>query len=373
MQDSDSKIRSAGSRNGTHPRTPIQENRDALREPSTLSPFRYPGGKSGLRWKVISWIRQLGYRPRNFVEPFAGGASVGLAIAELDLAEQITLVEIDPNVSAVWEVILGREANAFAARIRSFVLSEASARATLSGKESDRLAIAFRCLLLNRIARGGIMAPGAGWLNRGEADKGIHSRWYPETLAKRIEAIYALRKKVTFISGDGLEALSDFSAVPQTVAFVDPPYVAQGRGAGLRLYRHYNVDCEMLFNKARAFSGPMIITYHRSEIVQRHAKRVGIECHTVNMHTAHTVAKRQLILYKSAVKPETVVRGNGANSLLPKLNGRMVDQLKLFDLRRPVDLCPIAGPSELHRTSNEAPRGQRLPRQRKTRQRTDVA
>lgn len=305
MQVSDSKIHSAGSPNGTHPPKPHQENGDAIREPSTLSPFRYPGGKSGLRSKIISWIRKLGYRPRNFIEPFAGGASVGLAIAELDLADHVTLVEIDPNVAAVWEVIFGNQADALASRIRSFVLSESSARETLGGNESDRLSIAFRCLLLNRISRGGIMAPGAGWLNRGEAGKGIHSRWYPETLAKRIEAIHALRKKFTFISGDGLAALSDFSASPQTVAFVDPPYVAKGRGAGLRLYRHYDVDCETLFNKTRDFSGPMIITYHRSEIVQRYAKEAGIECHTVTMHTAHSAAKRQLILYKS------ISNGNG--------------------------------------------------------------
>lgn len=49
------------------------------------------------------------------------------------------------------------------------------------------------------------MAPGAGLLNYGEAGKGIHSRWYPETLAKRIESIYALRKKLTFIHEDGLQ------------------------------------------------------------------------------------------------------------------------------------------------------------------------
>src|SRR5438445_555256 len=30
-----------------------------LQTPSTLSPFRYPGGKSGLRSKIINWMRNL--------------------------------------------------------------------------------------------------------------------------------------------------------------------------------------------------------------------------------------------------------------------------------------------------------------------------
>src|SRR5206468_3733852 len=141
---------------------------------------------------------------------------------------------------------------------------------------------------------------GAGVLNYGEAGKGIRSRWYPDTLAKRVEAIQTIRHKLTFVEGDGLEILRKFCAIPQTVAFVDPPYVAGGRGAGLRLYRHHEVDYKELFKVIRNFSGPMVITYHRSEIVEREAKAAGVECHTVNMHTAHTISKRQLILYKQA-------------------------------------------------------------------------
>src|SRR5262249_3692815 len=75
--------------------------------PSRLSPFRYPGGKSWLRPTMIRWLKSLPFRPRLFIEPFAGGASVGLAVAELDLADQVILIERDPSVAAVWKVALG--------------------------------------------------------------------------------------------------------------------------------------------------------------------------------------------------------------------------------------------------------------------------
>lgn len=273
---------------------------NGIQLPSTLSPFRYPGGKTGLRNKIIDWIRTLGVRPTNFIEPFAGGSSVGLAIAELNLADRITLIEIDPDVASVWKTILGGKASILAARIRAFELTEAAAHKVAEQKHDDLVSRAFRCLLLNRISRGGITAPGAGWLKRGERGRGIHSRWYPETLAKRIEAIEVIRTKIHFSEGDGLKALRDYRSSRGAVAFVDPPYVAQGRGAGVRLYSHYDVDCGELFRVARQFSGPMVITYHRSEIVRREAAAAGIACHTVTMHTAHTVSKRQLILYKPA-------------------------------------------------------------------------
>lgn len=273
--------------------------------PSTLSPFRYPGGKSRLRATIINWMAQLGFRPTHFVEPFAGGASVGLAVAELDLADRVTLAEIDPDVSAVWEVILNGKATAFANRIKDFRLTRSTAAEVAAVEPRDGLARAFRCLVLNRISRAGIMAPGAGWLREGENGNGIGSRWYPETLAKRIASTNALRNKITFVHGDGLAVLKKFAADPCAVAFVDPPYVVKGRGAGSRLYSYCNVDCDALFKIIRTFAGAMVITYHRSVIVERLSDEIGLERHTVTMQTGHTRAKRELIMYKA---PSTITR-----------------------------------------------------------------
>jgi DNA adenine methylase len=276
------------------------KKRTAEKKPSTLSPFRYPGGKSRLRATIIDWISQLGFRPTHFVEPFAGGASVGLAVAELDLADHVTLAEIDPDVSAVWDVVLNGQATAFANRITTFKLSRSTAAEVIARAPTDQLSRAFRCLLLNRISRAGIMAPGAGWLNRGEDDRGIASRWYPQTLSERVTSTHALREKVTFVQCDGLQVLRQFAKDPRAVAFVDPPYVANGRGAGRRLYAHHDVNCDELFKILKNFRGPMVITYHRSVIVDRLAKAAGIRRHTITVQTGHTRSKREFIMYRSA-------------------------------------------------------------------------
>lgn len=269
-------------------------------KPSTLSPFRYPGGKSRLRRTVINWISQLGFRPTHFVEPFAGGASVGLAVAELDLADHVTLAEIDPDVSAVWDVVLNGQATAFADQISAFQLSRSTAAEIIAREPTDQLTRAFRCLLLNRISRAGIMAPGAGWINHGENGHGIRSRWYPKTLANRVALTNALRDKITFVQRDGLQVLKEFANRPRAVAFVDPPYVVKGRGAGRRLYTHHHLDCDELFEIVRAFTGAMVITYHRSVVVERLADAAGLELHTIKVQTGHTRSKRELIMYKPA-------------------------------------------------------------------------
>lgn len=42
------------------------------------SPFRYPGGKTWLVPHVRRWLTSVSSLPREFVEPFAGGAIGGL-------------------------------------------------------------------------------------------------------------------------------------------------------------------------------------------------------------------------------------------------------------------------------------------------------
>ena len=210
----------------------------------------------------------------------------------------VTLAEIDPNVSAVWDVVLNGQASGLAQRINSFRLNRSTAAETIAREPTDQLSRAFRCLVLNRISRTGIMAPGAGWLNRGENDQGITSRWYPKTLADRVTSSNALRDKITFVQRDGLKVLKQFAKHSRAVAFVDPPYVVNGRGAGRRLYPYHDVDCDELFKIIRTFTGAMVITYHRSVIVERYADALSLERHTVTVQTGHAHPKRELIMYK---------------------------------------------------------------------------
>jgi DNA adenine methylase len=70
-----------------------------------LSPFRYPGGKTWLVPEVRKWLMASKIRPSVFVEPFAGGAIVGLSVAAEGLAEHVFLGELDDDVAAVWQTI----------------------------------------------------------------------------------------------------------------------------------------------------------------------------------------------------------------------------------------------------------------------------
>jgi hypothetical protein len=57
--------------------------------------FRYPGGKTWLVPRIRQWLASLETKPAEFVEPFAGGGIVSLTVAFEQLADSVTMVELD--------------------------------------------------------------------------------------------------------------------------------------------------------------------------------------------------------------------------------------------------------------------------------------
>ena len=261
-----------------------------------LSPFRYPGGKTWLVPHVRQWCISLSSRPAEFIEPFAGGAIIGLTVAAEQLAEHVTLVELDDQVAAVWKTIIYGDAEWLASRIVNFELTPDSLEEILSQAYVSLQEKAFQTILKNRVNRGGILAPGAGRLKQGENGRGIKSRWYPQTLAKRILNIARIRKRITFIEGDGLEVLRQNAYRKDTAFFIDPPYTAAGKKAGARLYTHFELDHEELFRIASTLGGDSLITYENAGGVRDLAERYGFDIEVVAMKNTHHAEMTELLI-----------------------------------------------------------------------------
>ena len=190
------------------------------------SPFRYPGGKTWLVPYIRSWLAAKPEPVGVLVEPFAGGGIIGLTAGFEGLAEHVVLVERDPNVAAVWHTILGGQAKWLADQILSFNLTRQNVTAVLGREPASQRERAFTVILRNRVQRGGIMAEGAGLVKTGENGRGLNSRWYPETLARRIQEIAGVRERFSFMEGDAFEVIRRYADDETAAFFVDPPYTS---------------------------------------------------------------------------------------------------------------------------------------------------
>ena len=260
------------------------------------SPFRYPGGKTWLIPKIRAWLNSQPKRPSLLVEPFAGGGIVGLTVAFERLADRVLMVELDEHVASVWKVLLGGDADWLADRILNFKMTQESLEKELNNSDASLRQKAFKTLLRNRTSHGGIMAPGAGLIKYGEQGKGINSRWYPQTLARRIYNIGKMSDKIEFIHGDGVNIIRKYIEQPDVAFFIDPPYTAAGKKAGTRLYAHNGLDHEELFSLVETLRGDFLMTYDNAEGVRSMAERHGFEIIEIAMKNTHHANMNELLI-----------------------------------------------------------------------------
>ena len=262
------------------------------------SPFRYPGGKTWLVPRIRQWLVSLPISPARFIEPFAGGAIVGLTAAFEQLADRVILVEKDEQVAAVWKTIINQPDGArwLAGQIAAFNLTPESAESLLSTKARMIQERAFQTIVQNRISHGGILAPGAGKLKHGENGKGILSRWYPDTLKRRILDIDQIKERIRFVEGDGFDSIRQYARYSDTVFFIDPPYTASTKRAGTRLYKYHQIDHEKLFDLASRIKGDFLMTYDDAEEVRALAVKHRFEMRLVAMNNTHHAVMSELLI-----------------------------------------------------------------------------
>jgi len=259
--------------------------------PNHISPFRYPGGKTWFIPFFKNWLNSA----EIVVEPFAGGASVSLACLVSGVCKHAILVESDPNIAAVWKTILGRNSKWLVEKIRGFEVAEKTVEKELAATVVNTRQRAWQTLLLNRVSHGGIVAKKAGRIRQGEDNKGLSSRWYPQTLIQRIELIHQLRNRISFRHGDGMTFLKGWADAEEdegAALLVDPPYLIAGR----RLYDHWDINHETLFSHLGRVEGRFIATYENLPDIKKMAANHGLHTRVVSMRSRQHTRKKELLV-----------------------------------------------------------------------------
>lgn len=201
-----------------------------------LSPLRYPGGKSKMADFLSAQFRNE--QLETFVEVFAGGASVGLALLDAGITKKLVLNDLDAGVFAFWETVV-KEPRELIRRLIGPSPSHDTflwAKAALdnpAGYSTPELAWAQ--LIANRLGFSGITKAGALG-GRSGSDKALLARWNPAALRKRILHIANMADAITVTQKDAATLLEESAYWDgKSTCFVDPPYVEKGAA----LYRCY--------------------------------------------------------------------------------------------------------------------------------------
>lgn len=235
-------------------------------------------------------------KPEMLVEPFAGGGIISLTSLFENHVNSVIMVELDEEVAAVWQSVISGDGPWLADRILSFKISRESVTSEISKPAFEVREKAFQTILKNRTFHGGVLAKGSGLIKLGENGKGIRSRWYPKTLAKRLINLEKISKRIEFRCEDGLKVMRDLYDREETVFFIDPPYTAGGKNAGKRLYKYSDINHEKLFDICETLRGDFLVTYNNADEVRELARRHGFSMRLIPMKNTHHAEMQELVI-----------------------------------------------------------------------------
>lgn len=243
---------------------------DATRRYGTLSPLRYPGGKSALAGLFADLIIALDIKACTYVEPYAGGAGAGIALLREGIVKRLVINDIDPAVYAFWKQIVDHN-TAFVDWIGEVPLTLDEwrrQREVYRSRTADQAALGRAFFYLNRTNRSGVLNAG---VIGGRAQAGrykIDARFNRETLRERVQAIGDLRSFVEVSAFDGRTMIQQHARRKTSFLYIDPPYVHAGSQLYLNAFeaRDHQALAEAV---GRIREAHWLMTYDQSPFIER--------------------------------------------------------------------------------------------------------
>lgn len=235
------------------------------------SPLRYPGGKRRLTAFITRILEHNGLEQVSYVEPFAGGASLALALLFGEYASAIHINDLSRPVYAFWNSVLN-DCDELCRRIQTVDVSMAEwhrQRAVFDRRDEAELAeLGFATFFLNRTNRSGIIGGGVIGGKEQAGKWSLDARFSKKELIERIRRINRYAGRIELYNQDGVEftrgVVDDLGV--NTLLFVDPPYIAKGQNLYLN---NYEVgDHRRLQRSVTQLDQPWIVTYDYDGAIQ---------------------------------------------------------------------------------------------------------
>lgn len=238
----------------------------------TLSPLRYPGGKSQLSKRVQQLIEKNNWRNRTYVEPFAGGFGVGVYLLTNNIVENVIINDFDKHVYHFWKSALFQTAELIELVQSTPINLEERSRQLIrySDPNSTVLQDGFATLYLNRVNYSGVLFAGPIGGRKQQSKYSIGCRFNKDDIIKRIRNVSNLRNRIRIFCVDANELINRELVNENKKCFynIDPPYVLKGKS----LYSVYFTEkdhrdfCNTVRNHLE--NTPWIITYDDCELVR---------------------------------------------------------------------------------------------------------
>lgn len=267
------------------------------------SPLRYPGGKGKLEHLMRLLIKQTGHIGGTYIEPFAGGAGIALALLEKGIVNEIVINDLDKGIYSFWRAILS-ENDRFIDDIKNVDLdiNEWKRQRSIidnNGKYSYELG--FATFYLNRTNRSGIIKGGVIGGVKQDGNWKMDARFCRDDSIGRIKNISKLKKKIHLYNKDVSSFVQNYLPKYDKNAFVyfDPPYLGKGKQLYLNFFSYNDhVRIEKMINNQ--VNCDWVITYDDVQSIADIYKNHVLRRFDLNYSVAVKRQASEIIIFKNA-------------------------------------------------------------------------
>lgn len=236
----------------------------------SLSPLRYPGGKSALAGLFADVLSGLDIEEPVYVEPYAGGAGAGIALLRQGLVSKLVINDIDPAVHAFW-IAATAHSDAFVDRVLHTPLDMDQwrhQRDVYRSRSHPTVDLGFAFFYLNRTNRSGVLNAGVIGGNDQTGNYKMDARFNRNSLAERLSVIGKLADRIDVTDLDGRTVIRNYSSNPSAFLYIDPPYVQAGSQLYLNSFdgRDHEALAEIVKNIESAH---WLLTYDVAPLIER--------------------------------------------------------------------------------------------------------
>ncbi len=272
-----------------------------------MSFFRYPGGKAKLSKPILSKIQEITQDKEitDYIEPFFGGGSIGLAVLESDIFPDLKstmLSEFDFALFCLW-VAVYVEPEKLTALVKGFNPTTESFYAFKDQLVNHRydqdsmVLIGFKKLAIHQMSYSGLGVKAGGPIGGAKQTSkyDVGCRWSPDSISKKIAKYSKLLNKY-----DTLIHACDFAktielGTTKSFIYVDPPYY--DKGSSLYQFSFDEKDHERLANSLKSVDSTWLLSYDDCPQVRDLYQWAEIEEVSVNYTITTVRTKNELLIY----------------------------------------------------------------------------
>jgi DNA adenine methylase len=273
------------------------------------SPLRYPGGKWRLSNFFESVIRLNSLDMLNYIEPYAGGASLALSLLFREKVSEIHLNDLDPAIYSFWHSVLAHNRD-FIQRLNEIPITpdEWSKQKVIyaKGAAAGIFELGFATFFLNRTNYSGIFN---GGIIGGKQQRGpwkMDARFNRFDLRRRIERIGSYTSRIHIYCEDAMAFLRNHRFTKDSLIYIDPPYYRKGRHLYLNAYKPE--DHRVVSEHILSLKSPWIVSYDDVPEIRKLYKNVKSRRIQL-LHTARSARNgNEIIFFSSGLRIPSITK-----------------------------------------------------------------